>query len=70
GGVSVGAAGETEPSDARYECGVCWYRYEPAVGDPVGDVPPGTPFAALPETWTCPTCDAPRLRFLRVADGR
>lgn len=63
------AADGAEP-EARFECGVCWFRYAPEDGDPVGEIPPGTPFDALPEAWTCPVCEAPRFRFLRVQDGR
>jgi len=51
---------------ARFECGVCWEVYDPAVGDPQWQVPPGTPFAALPAHWSCPNCDAPRERFMRL----
>jgi rubredoxin len=54
---------------ARFECGVCWHVYDPLAGDPVWQVPPGTPFAALPERWTCPNCEAARERFLVLADG-
>lgn len=63
-GTSPGETGD------RMECGVCWSVYDPADGDPVWQVPPGTPFAQLPDDWRCPHCDAPRLRFMRVADGR
>lgn len=50
------------------ECGVCWYAYEPDEGDSERGVAPGTPFAALPEDWCCPRCDAPRGKFLRNPD--
>lgn len=52
------------PPDARLECGICWEIYDPAVGDPVWQVPPGTAFADLPDHWTCPRCDAPRHKFM------
>ncbi|HMK88308.1 MAG TPA: rubredoxin [Methylocystis sp.] len=50
----------------RMECGVCWRVYDPAEGDPVWQVAPGTPFAELPEDWRCPNCDAPREKFLKA----
>lgn len=50
----------------RMECGICWTVYDPGEGDPVAQVPPGTPFAALPEHWTCPNCDAARSKFMMV----
>lgn len=62
-------ASETSAED-RMECGVCWSVYDPAAGDPVWQIPAGTPFSALPEDWRCPHCDAPRSRFMRIGDGR
>jgi rubredoxin len=53
---------------SRYECGVCWHVYDPAEGDPVWQVAPGTRFEDLPEEWCCPNCDSPQARFMRVAD--
>lgn len=53
---------------ARLECKVCWYVYDPAVGDDVWQVAPGTPFAELPEHWTCPRCATPRDQFLVLGD--
>jgi rubredoxin len=55
------------PPEAHMECGICWAIYDPAEGDDFAQVPPGTPFAALPAEWTCPNCDAPKHKFLRVA---
>lgn len=54
---------------ARLECGICWHVYDPALGDPVWQIPPGTPFSALPAHWHCPTCDAPQEKFLLLDDG-
>lgn len=47
-----------------WECGVCWAVYDPAEGDPVWQIEPGTAFEALPEHWRCPRCDAPKEKFL------
>ncbi len=58
---------ETVATSPRMECGVCWQVYDPALGDDVWQVPPGTPFAALPGHWRCPRCDAPAERFLALA---
>ncbi|RVT83230.1 [NiFe]-hydrogenase assembly, chaperone, HybE [Rhodobacteraceae bacterium CCMM004] len=56
-------------SDAAVmECKICWTAYDPAAGDPHRQVLPGTPFSALPEDWSCPTCDAPAEQFLVLAD--
>ncbi|MGE4521941.1 MAG: [NiFe]-hydrogenase assembly chaperone HybE [Acetobacter sp.] len=48
------------------ECKICWSLYDPAQGCETWQVPPGTPFTALPESWRCPTCDAPKEQFMVV----
>jgi [NiFe] hydrogenase assembly HybE family chaperone len=55
--------------DARMECGICWTVYDPAQGDPGAKIAAGTPFAALPEHWHCPSCDAPREKFMLLDAG-
>lgn len=54
--------------DARLECGICWWVYDPCEGDEIGGVPPGTPFASLSADWVCPNCEAPKYKFLVVSD--
>lgn len=51
-----------------FECGVCWNVYDPALGDDVQQIPPGTPFAALPDGWRCPNCDNAKDRYLPRQD--
>jgi len=53
----------------RLECGVCWWVYDPAQGDEVWQIAPGTPFAELPGHWRCPVCDAPPDKFMVLSDG-
>ena len=53
----------------RYECAVCWTVYDPETGDAAWQVPPGTPFEALPPYWTCPHCGTERERFIEVQDA-
>lgn len=50
------------------ECGVCWQVYDPARGDEMWQIPPGTPFTQLPPHWTCPNCAAEQHRFMALAD--
>jgi flavin reductase (DIM6/NTAB) family NADH-FMN oxidoreductase RutF/rubredoxin len=57
---------EPKPSMDKYECTVCGYTYDPAVGDPDGKIPPGTPFEKLPDNWTCPVCGAAKSEFKKV----
>lgn len=50
----------------KYECQVCGYIYDPAVGDPEGKVPAGTPFKDLPDDWVCPVCGASKDQFQKL----
>lgn len=56
-------------AQARLECGICWRVYDPAQGDPVWQIPPGTSFAQLPDHWTCPDCDAPKHKFMVLSEA-
>lgn len=47
----------------QYECNLCGYIYDPAVGDPDNGVAAGTSFADIPEEWVCPLCGAPKSDF-------
>ena len=47
----------------KWKCKVCGYIYNPENGDPDGDIPPGTPFNKLPDSWVCPMCGAPKDMF-------
>jgi rubredoxin len=52
------------PDDARLECKICWWVYDPAQGDPVWQIAPGTPFGNLPAHWRCPECDGDAEQFM------
>ena len=41
---------------AKYSCPECGHVYDEAVGNPREGFPPGTPFSAVPDDWTCPDC--------------
>lgn len=62
------SAGLLSPA-AVLECGVCWQVYDPSVGDAVWGVEPGVAFRDLPDQWRCPSCDAPREKFMVVNGG-
>jgi rubredoxin len=51
---------------ASYKCLVCGYIYDPAEGDSVGDIPAGTAFEDLPDSWVCPVCGAPKSEFEKI----
>jgi len=41
---------------SEYRCPECGYTYDEALGDEFEGYPSGTPFAALPDDFTCPSC--------------
>lgn len=51
----------------KYKCTNCGYIYDPAMGDPDGDIPPGTAFEDLPADWVCPDCGAAKSRFVPLS---
>lgn len=54
--------------DSRLECKICWHVYDPAEGDEVWQIEPGTAFADLPDHWRCPNCDGERDQFMVIDD--
>ena len=47
----------------KYECTVCGYVYDPALGDPDSSIAAGTAFKDLPDDWVCPVCGADKDQF-------
>lgn len=66
-GSYLGDDAKLDPGQ-KLECGICWWVYDPEQGDDMAQVPPGTPFAALPSHWHCPECEAPKTKFMVLAD--
>ena len=56
------------PKMAKYKCQVCGYVYDPVVGDVDGGIKAGTPFEAIPDSWTCPVCGADKSQFEKIAE--
>lgn len=52
----------------KYKCSRCGFIYDPEKGDPKGNIPPGTPFEKLPDSWKCPRCGAPKSMFRPVTN--
>ncbi len=50
----------------KYECVVCSYVYDPALGDPDNGVAPGTAWEDVPEDWLCPDCGVGKDEFEAV----
>jgi rubredoxin len=49
----------------QWKCTICGYIYNPETGDPEGDIPAGTSFDSLPDTWMCPVCGAGKEEFTK-----
>ncbi|SFE23799.1 Acyl-CoA dehydrogenase [Peptostreptococcaceae bacterium pGA-8] len=56
---------EADPFD-RYVCNGCGYEYHTELGDPDGDIAPGTTYEQLPEEWLCPLCGSAKIDFVKV----
>lgn len=52
----------------KYECIVCGYIYDEALGDPENGVAPGTLWADVDEDWLCPDCGVGKDDFEEVED--
>lgn len=50
----------------KYQCNVCGWIYDPAVGDPTQNVSPDTAFEDLPDDWVCPECGAGKEEFTQL----
>ena len=46
----------------KYRCTVCGHIYD--------EEREGVKFADLPDTWTCPTCGAPKSKFVPAVEGQ
>ncbi len=40
----------------RYQCIVCGFIYDEAVGMPAEGIPAGTRWEDIPASWVCPDC--------------
>jgi rubredoxin len=49
-----------------HKCKVCGYIYDPAIGDPINGIEPGTPFDQLPGEWKCPVCGVTKDDFIEL----
>ena len=54
--------------ETRMQCKVCGFVYDPAEGCAEWQVPPGTPFAEIPDNYDCPACGCPHHSFIVLDD--
>jgi rubredoxin len=52
-----------EETMKKYICDVCGWIYDPEIGDPDGDIAPGTKFEDIPDDWVCPECGVSKEDF-------
>lgn len=49
-----------------WQCVVCGFVYDEAMGWPQEGIEPGTPWAAIPDDWECPDCGVSKADFEMV----
>lgn len=47
----------------KFMCVICGFIYDEALGRPEDGIPPGTLWADVPDTWSCPDCGAAKGDF-------
>jgi len=47
----------------KYECVICGFIYEEALGLPDEGISPGTRWEDIPEDWECPDCGMSKADF-------
>lgn len=53
---------------SKWECDICGYIYDPAVGDQESGIAPGIPFTDLPDDWVCPVCEVGKDEFSELEE--
>jgi len=52
----------------KWQCLICGFVYDEALGLPDHGIGAGTRFADLPADWTCPECGSPKSAFEEVQE--
>lgn len=50
----------------KWQCDVCGWVYDEALGCPEEGIAPGTAWADVPEDWVCPDCGEAKSEFVMV----
>lgn len=53
-----------------WQCALCSFVYDEAVGMPAEGIAPGTRWEDVPESWSCPDCSASKGEFQMVERGQ
>ena len=54
---------EEKPTHEVHQCASCFTVYDELYGDEKSEISAGTTFDDLPESYTCPVCEAPKSQF-------
>ena len=54
---------ESSPPFKLHRCGACGFVYNEREGLEEDNLPPGTRWDDVPESWTCPDCGVPKSEF-------
>ena len=50
----------------KWQCAVCGFVYDEAVGLPAEGIAAGTPWGAIPDDWSCPDCGIAKTDFQMI----
>ncbi|WP_397589133.1 rubredoxin [Sphingorhabdus sp.] len=50
----------------QWMCMDCGWVYDQALGDPTGEIAPGTAWEDVPDDWKCPDCGSLKAEFEMV----
>ena len=53
----------------KYKCPICWYIYDESAGVPGKGIAPGTKWEAIPDSFVCPVCGAPKSVFKTLEEA-
>jgi rubredoxin len=51
----------------KYQCIICGWVYDEALGAPEDNILPGTKWEDVPDDWECPDCGVSKADFEMVA---
>lgn len=57
---------QEQPNMRKWECIVCGFIYEEALGLPEDGIAPGTAWEDIPDDWECPECGVSKDDFEMV----
>jgi rubredoxin-NAD+ reductase len=50
----------------KWTCSNCGWIYDEEKGDPASNLPPGTRWEDVPDSWVCPDCGSDKSQFEMV----